>query len=120
MPSRSARMGCRLSRSSSGWNALYGSGFMVMPRRDLGEGHSAGRGRTLAQRLAYDALRIGVRMVGTWLYGLRIDGREHWPAMGGGLVCANHQSMLDPPLVGLTCPRQMNYLARDTLFRVPI
>jgi 1-acyl-sn-glycerol-3-phosphate acyltransferase len=27
--------------------------------------------------------------------------------------------MFDPPLVGLTCPRRMNYLARDTLFRVP-
>lgn len=28
--------------------------------------------------------------------------------------------MFDPPLVGLTCPRRMNYLARETLFRVPL
>jgi len=49
-----------------------------------------------------------------------VAGREHWPAKGGGLVCANHQSMFDPPLVGLTCPRRMNYLARDTLFRIPL
>jgi 1-acyl-sn-glycerol-3-phosphate acyltransferase len=28
--------------------------------------------------------------------------------------------MFDPPLVGLTCPRRLNYLARDTLFKVPI
>jgi 1-acyl-sn-glycerol-3-phosphate acyltransferase len=54
-----------------------------------------------------------------WGFGLRVAGREHWPAEGGGLVCANHQSMFDPPLVGLTCDRRMNYLARDTLFRVP-
>ena len=54
------------------------------------------------------------------MYGLRVVGRENWPASGGGLVCANHQSMFDPPLVGLTCPRRMNYLARDTLLRVPI
>jgi 1-acyl-sn-glycerol-3-phosphate acyltransferase len=53
-------------------------------------------------------------------YGLRVVGREHWPAEGGALVCSNHQSMFDPPLVGLTCPRRMNYLARDTLFKVPL
>jgi 1-acyl-sn-glycerol-3-phosphate acyltransferase len=38
---------------------------------------------------------------------------------GGGLVCANHQSLFDPPFIGLTCQRRMNYLARDTLFRIP-
>jgi 1-acyl-sn-glycerol-3-phosphate acyltransferase len=54
------------------------------------------------------------------LYGLRVAGRENWPATGGGLVCSNHQSMFDPPLIGLTCPRRLNYLARDTLFRVPV
>jgi 1-acyl-sn-glycerol-3-phosphate acyltransferase len=78
------------------------------------------RQRTLAQRLGYDALRVLARTVGVWLYGLRVAGRENWPADGGALVCANHQSMFDPPLVGLTCNRRMNYLARDTLFRVPL
>jgi 1-acyl-sn-glycerol-3-phosphate acyltransferase len=70
--------------------------------------------------LAHDVFRVLARAVGVWLYGLRVTGRENWPAQGGALVCANHQSMFDPPLVGLTCPRRMNYLARDTLFRVPI
>ena len=76
--------------------------------------------RTFAQRLGYDAFRVLARWFGVWLYALRIVGRENWPAAGGALVCANHQSMFDPPLVGLTCPRRMNYLARDTLFKVPI
>jgi 1-acyl-sn-glycerol-3-phosphate acyltransferase len=75
--------------------------------------------RTLAQRLGYDALRVLARLLGVGMFGLRAHGREHWPATGGGLVCANHQSYFDPPLVGLTCDRRMNYLARDTLFRVP-
>ena len=75
--------------------------------------------RTLFQRVGYDVLRVLARTVGVWLFGLRVAGRENWPAEGGGLICANHQSMFDPPLVGLTCPRRMNYLARDTLFRVP-
>jgi 1-acyl-sn-glycerol-3-phosphate acyltransferase len=76
--------------------------------------------RTLAQRMGYDAFRILARNFGVWMYGLRIIGRENWPATGGGLVCSNHQSMFDPPLVGLTCDRRMNYLARDSLFRVPL
>jgi 1-acyl-sn-glycerol-3-phosphate acyltransferase len=81
---------------------------------------TAARERTFAQKLVYDAFRVLARSFGVAAYGLRVVGREHWPAAGGGLVCANHQSMFDPPLVGLTCPRRLNYLARDTLFRVPL
>jgi 1-acyl-sn-glycerol-3-phosphate acyltransferase len=76
--------------------------------------------RTLAQCLAYDAFRLAARLFGVLAYGLRMAGREHWPAEGGGLVCANHQSLFDPALVGLTCSRRMTYLARDTLFRIPL
>jgi 1-acyl-sn-glycerol-3-phosphate acyltransferase len=75
--------------------------------------------RPLSKRLGYDALRVFCRTFAVWFYGLRVEGREHWPESGGGLICSNHQSMFDPPLVGLTCQRRMNYLARDTLFRIP-
>jgi 1-acyl-sn-glycerol-3-phosphate acyltransferase len=76
--------------------------------------------RSLAQIVGYDVFRVVLRFIAVWLYGLRVAGREHWPAEGGALVCANHQSMFDPPLVGMTCSRRMNYLARDTLFRIPV
>ena len=75
--------------------------------------------RTIVQRLGYDTLRVLARLVSVLLFRLRVAGRENWPATGGGLVCSNHQSFFDPPLVGLTCNRRMNYLARDSLFRVP-
>jgi len=75
--------------------------------------------RTLAERLGYDAIRVLCRSLAVWFYGLRVEGRENWPAAGGALVCANHQSMFDPPLVGLTCSRRINTLARDTLFLIP-
>jgi 1-acyl-sn-glycerol-3-phosphate acyltransferase len=75
--------------------------------------------RSLFQRLGYNVLRVLARLVGVLVFGLRVAGRENWPAEGGGLVCSNHQSFVDPPLVGLTCDRRMNYLARDSLFRVP-
>lgn len=76
--------------------------------------------RSLVKRVGYDALRVALQMVAVFGYGLRVIGRENWPKSGGGLICANHQSMFDPPLIGLTCQRRMNYLARDTLFPIPI
>lgn len=79
-----------------------------------------GHRRTLVKRFGYDALKYLLQMVAVFGYGLRVIGRENWPQTGGGLICSNHQSMFDPPLVGLTCQRRMNYLARDTLFPVPI
>ena len=76
--------------------------------------------RSFAQPFVYSLLRIFARLFGVTCYALRCEGRENWPASGGGLVCSNHQSFLDPPLVGMTCPRQMNYLARESLFEIPV
>ena len=51
----------------------------------------------------------------------RVEGRgsEHVPAEGPVLIVANHSSVLDPPLVGGMCPRQLTFLANAELFRVP-
>lgn len=76
--------------------------------------------RTWLQRVVYNAFRVVARFVGVTLYGLRVEGREHFPDEGGALVCANHQSFFDPILVGLTCDRRLNYLARKSLFKVPL
>src|SRR5262245_38264322 len=72
--------------------------------------------RTFVQRLGYDILRVLARLVVVWFFRCRVVGRENWPVTGGALICANHQSYLDPPLVGLTCPRRLTYLGRTTLF----
>ncbi|MCE9526024.1 MAG: 1-acyl-sn-glycerol-3-phosphate acyltransferase [Planctomycetales bacterium] len=76
--------------------------------------------RSPAQPCVYSLLRTFSRLLGVTFYRLRCEGREHWPETGGGLVCSNHQSFFDPNLIGMTCPRQMNYLARDTLFKIPV
>ena len=76
--------------------------------------------RSPAQSFVYSLLRLSAQLVGVTFYRLRVEGREHWPTNTGGLVCCNHQSFFDPPLIGMTCSRQMSYLARDTLFKVPI
>lgn len=66
-------------------------------------------------RLFYRGCHMIVSLVFALYFRLRIAGRQHIPP-GSMLVCCNHQSHLDPVLVGLACRDPMTYLARDTLF----
>jgi 1-acyl-sn-glycerol-3-phosphate acyltransferase len=50
------------------------------------------------------------------LFGLRIEGKEHLITSGPVLVASNHQSFLDPPLIGNLYNDEMYFLARKTLF----
>jgi 1-acyl-sn-glycerol-3-phosphate acyltransferase len=50
----------------------------------------------------------------------RARGVERVATAGGGLLLANHSSFLDSLLVGLPLRRPVSFLARDTLFRVPV
>lgn len=50
------------------------------------------------------------------LFGLRIEGRENLITHGPVLVASNHQSFLDPPLIGNLYQDEMYFLARKTLF----
>jgi 1-acyl-sn-glycerol-3-phosphate acyltransferase len=72
--------------------------------------------RSWAKQFTYDLSRVAVRLAGVVVCQIRCEGRQNIPAQGGGLVCSNHQSYLDPVLVGLACDRRLNYLARQTLF----
>ena len=53
------------------------------------------------------------------LFGLKVVGREHLVTDGAVLIAANHESFLDPPLVGLSSGRKLVYLASKSLFRKP-
>ena len=75
---------------------------------------------SLRKRLWYRFSQRVLQVIGVLAFGVRCTGRGNTPSEGGVLVVSNHQSMLDPPLVGMGLPRRMNYLARDTLFRVPL
>ena len=73
--------------------------------------------RSLPSRLWYEFLKRVLQLVAILGYRVRHSGLHHIPPEGGVLVVSNHQSHFDPPLVGIGCPRRMNYVARDTLFR---
>jgi 1-acyl-sn-glycerol-3-phosphate acyltransferase len=71
---------------------------------------------SLPNRLWYSFLRLIVRITAVLVFQVRHTGQKNIPSQGGVLVVSNHQSHLDPPLVGMACPRHMNYIARETLF----
>ncbi len=53
----------------------------------------------------------------TTAFSLRTEGSTNMPAKGPVLLLANHQSFIDPILVGLAARRHLRYLAHKTLFR---
>jgi 1-acyl-sn-glycerol-3-phosphate acyltransferase len=53
------------------------------------------------------------------LFHYRFAGRQHVPLEGPALIVSNHQSNLDPVLIGLACPRQLKFFARVGLFFWP-
>ncbi|MGQ9921147.1 MAG: lysophospholipid acyltransferase family protein [Desulfobacca sp.] len=49
-------------------------------------------------------------------YRLQVEGLEHWPAQGAAVICPKHQRWEDVPIVGLTFPRPLYYVAKVELF----
>ncbi len=74
--------------------------------------------RSLFKRLWYRFLRVVCRLLAVIVFRYRGRGRPFVPTEGGALMLSNHQSHLDPVLVGLACERRLNYVARTTLFRI--
>lgn len=53
-------------------------------------------------------------------FSYRYSGRANVPRRGPVLLVCNHQSMLDPVLIGASTNRYLTFLARSTLFSQPV
>ncbi|QOV88484.1 lysophospholipid acyltransferase family protein [Humisphaera borealis] len=58
------------------------------------------------------------RIVFTTLFDLKVYGAETFPPSGGVLVVSNHQSHLDPVILGVAIPRSLSYFAKSELFEM--
>ncbi|MBV9392483.1 MAG: 1-acyl-sn-glycerol-3-phosphate acyltransferase [Verrucomicrobia bacterium] len=56
-------------------------------------------------------------LVGKLAFSFEVIGRDKIIEEGPAILAANHQSYLDPPMVGMACRREIYYLARKSLFR---
>jgi len=54
------------------------------------------------------------------LFRIKATGIENIPRRGGFILASNHISYLDPVAVGVVCPRKLNYMAKEELFRNPL
>ena len=67
--------------------------------------------------LWYDLVHVAGMAGFTLGFSLRFAGAQHMPKAGPVLVIANHQSFVDPWIVGLAVKRHLTFLARKTLFK---
>lgn len=61
-----------------------------------------------------------VRLI-SWIYfPVAVKGRENIPKDGAFILASNHISNLDPVVAAISCPRQVKFMAKDSLFKNPI
>jgi 1-acyl-sn-glycerol-3-phosphate acyltransferase len=59
-----------------------------------------------------------LRILYTFLGGIRIEGRENVPRHGGVMVTPNHISDADPPTMGFALPRYCYFMAKEELLQM--
>jgi 1-acyl-sn-glycerol-3-phosphate acyltransferase len=60
--------------------------------------------------------QVIARLTTTEMFDLKVWGAEHIPSSGGVLLLSNHQSYLDPVLLGVRLKRPISYMAKNELF----
>lgn len=53
-------------------------------------------------------------------YRIEASGQSNVPDEGAVILCSNHISTLDPPLVGTPLQRKVHFMAKAELFKVPL
>jgi 1-acyl-sn-glycerol-3-phosphate acyltransferase len=70
-------------------------------------------------RAWYRGWQIASQVTFALVFGIRSFGRENVPRRGPVLLVSNHQSYLDPVLCGIGLTRELDYIARESLFHNP-
>ncbi len=64
----------------------------------------------------YKFVISSVKMFFNFFYRHKVYGLEHY-IPGSALIAANHVSFFDPPAIAVSCPGEIHFLARQTLFK---
>ena len=69
-------------------------------------------------RILWKSLRAVAHFLSTLFFDLEVHGAENVHATGGALIVSNHQSLLDPVLLGVGLDRPLSYIAKSELFEI--
>lgn len=69
--------------------------------------------------LLYPVLFTVFRLLARLLGRLRTSGEESFPRTGPVIVCPNHVSDADPPVVFISLPRRAWFIGKSELFAIP-
>jgi 1-acyl-sn-glycerol-3-phosphate acyltransferase len=70
--------------------------------------------------LVYQTAYFLTRVLAHCCFDYRVYNRKAIPPSGGLILAMNHQSFLDPPLAGIACDREIYFLARKSLLKIPV
>ncbi|MDQ0337762.1 1-acyl-sn-glycerol-3-phosphate acyltransferase [Caldalkalibacillus uzonensis] len=70
--------------------------------------------------MIYSLCRFILHCLYRILFRYEAVGLKHIPRRGAVLLCANHISNWDPPLVGIPLERRVNFMAKQELFKIPL
>ncbi len=74
------------------------------------------RDRSLSRWIWYQLIKYLMGTLATVIFGWRATGQQNMPESGGVLLVSNHLSYLDVFFLGIPLRRQLNFVARSTLF----
>lgn len=67
--------------------------------------------------MIYQIAKFVVKVILMFMFRIEIIGKKNIPKEGPLIVCSNHISNYDPPVVGVTFPRTVHFMAKEELFR---
>ncbi len=67
----------------------------------------------------YSIARVVVSLLSKFFFRVKIHGLENFPKEGPYIVCFNHKSVLDPPVLGALMPKKIYTMAKEELFDNP-
>lgn len=111
-PLRPAEDAVILDTSELDFNASVASVMDIIREKTAPKAPKMSRPYRFLHRIAAGLIRFLLR--------IKISGKENVPRDGGYVVCSNHISLIDVFTLGASFPRQLRFLAKRELFKVPV
>lgn len=70
--------------------------------------------------MLYGIVSVIFRIYFFFIFRIKVAGRENFPKNGGFIICCNHRSNFDPPILAATLPVKPYIIGKAELFSTPL